>query len=107
MPAPKIHSGYDRRNPFARRTSATMIASWTFLIRHGPAAARFTLRHTLSGYTPGLRLTGENISNPDAAKVSFPEAEISSFALSAPPPRGASLRASLGGASLNWDRFLR
>jgi hypothetical protein len=82
MPAPKIHSGHDRRSPFARRTSATMIASWTFLIRHGPAAARFTLRHTLSGYTPGLRSTGENISNPDAAKVSFPEAEISSFALS-------------------------
>ena len=40
-----------------------------------------------------MRSTGESFSNPDAAKRRFPEAEITSFALSALPPHGASLRA--------------
>ena len=40
-----------------------------------------------------MRSTGEKLSNPVVAKRRFPEAEITSFALSAPPPHGASLRA--------------
>ena len=42
-----------------------------------------------------MRSTGESFSNPDAAKRRFPEAEITSFALSALPPHGAFARGYL------------